>query len=66
MPACRSLPPLLWARGVRPSHAANCRPERKSVGSGALAAMALAVIGPIPGMVASRRLVASCRCQASI
>lgn len=24
--------------------------------------MALAVIGPIPGMVASRRLVSSCRC----
>ena len=40
--------------GVSPSQAANWRPQRKSLGSGALAAIALAVIGPIPGMVASR------------
>jgi hypothetical protein len=36
------------------------------VASGTAAAMAEAVIGPTPGMVASRALAASERCQARI
>jgi len=36
------------------------------VASGTAAAMADAVIGPMPGMVASRRLASSARCQARI
>ena len=39
--------PLLCAFGVRPSHAANCRPDRNSEPSGTAAAIALAVIGPM-------------------
>src|SRR5712671_3176947 len=42
MPTRRSYPPLLCARGVRPSQAANCRPDWKSVASGTAAAIALA------------------------
>jgi hypothetical protein len=30
MPSNRSFPPLLCARGIRPTHAANWRPDRKS------------------------------------
>ena len=62
----RSLPPLLCGFGVRPSQAANCRPERNRAGSGTEAEMALAVIGPTPGIVISRRLGASVRHQATI
>ena len=36
-------------RGTRPSHAANSRPLRKSLGSTTVAAMAVAMIGPIRG-----------------
>lgn len=45
MPPWRSFPPLLLARGVSPNQAADWRPERKSVGSGAIAAMTLAAGG---------------------
>ena len=41
----RSLPPDEFCRGTRPIHAANCRPDLKSVASVTIAAMA--VIGPI-------------------
>jgi hypothetical protein len=60
----RSLPPLLCARGVSPSQAANWRPERNRLGSGVLAAIVLAVIGPIPGMLARPQLVSSSPRQA--
>ena len=53
MPPSLCLPPEEFCRGVRPSQAANSRPERKADGSGMVAAKAVAVIGPIPGMVAS-------------
>ena len=59
--------PLLAATAVgagrQTQPGANCRPERNRLGSGALAAMALAVIGPMPEIVVSRRLVSSARCQ---
>jgi len=56
IPTRRSVPPLLCALGVRPSQAANCRPDPNSEPSGTAAAIALAVIGPMPGTVARRRL----------
>jgi hypothetical protein len=40
--------------------------KRRSVKSSTLAAIALAVIGPMPGMVASRRLASSARYQLRI
>src|SRR5687768_12163724 len=40
MPPSRSLPPELYGRGVRPSQAANCRPDRNIVASGTAAAIA--------------------------
>lgn len=51
-----SLPPLEWLLGVRPSQAANSRPERNTDGSGTVLAIAMAVIGPTPGIEARRRL----------
>src|SRR5712675_2285845 len=53
MPPRRFLPPVEFCRGTRPSHAANSRPLRNSLGSATVAAIAVAMIGPIPGMVAS-------------
>jgi hypothetical protein len=49
--------PLEFCRGGNPSHAAKLRPDRKIEGSGTLAAIAVAVIGPTPGMAAIRRLI---------
>ena len=60
----RSLPPLQLASGVRPSEAANCRPERKRSGSITEAASAVAEMTPIPGIVASRCDNSFERCQA--
>ena len=54
-PRC-SLPPPLCDRGVRPSQAANCRPERNRIGSGTAAEIALAAIAPMPAMVRKRQL----------
>jgi hypothetical protein len=51
-----SLPPLEFCFGVRPSHAANSRPELENDGSGTVAAIADTVMTPTPGIVASRRL----------
>src|SRR6185369_11400228 len=52
MPPRRCLPPVEFCRGTRPSQAANSRPLRKPPGSATLAAIALAMIGPMPGIVA--------------
>src|SRR5438128_7906035 len=49
IPPRRTLPPGEFCRGTRPSHAANSRPLRKSLGSTTVAAMAVAMIGPIRG-----------------
>ena len=51
IPGCRIFPPVPVCRGVRPNHAANCRPLRKPWMSVAVAARAVAVSGPMPGMV---------------
>ncbi len=52
---------LFAARGVLSRHEAepggNSRLLRKTEGSGTVATIALAMNGPTPGMVASRRLV---------
>ena len=61
-----SLPPLEFCLGVRPSQAANSRPDLKNDGSGTVAAIADAVKMPMPGIVASRRLVSFLLCQALI
>src|ERR1700694_1401783 len=50
----RSLPPLECCSGVRPSQAANCRPERNWCGSVTEAAKAVAQMVPPAGIVASR------------
>jgi hypothetical protein len=52
------LPPLECCRGVRLIQAANSRPDLNAPGSAMVAAIADAVIGPMPGMVASRQLTA--------
>lgn len=57
MPPSLCLPPDEFCRGVSPSQAANSRPDRNADGSGIVAAKAVAVIGPIPGMVASKRQI---------
>src|SRR4051794_31907800 len=64
MPLNRSLPPLEFCRGTSPSHAANWRPFLKTEGSGTVAAIAEAVIGPTPGIVARLQLASSDLCQA--
>src|SRR4029078_10231879 len=56
MPPRRCLPPVESCRGTRPSQAANSRLLRKPLGSATLAAIALAMIGPMPGIVARRWL----------
>lgn len=66
MPPSRPLPPELWGSGVSLSHAANGRPEQNIDAPGTAAAITNAIIGPMPGIVASRRLVSSARCQARI
>ena len=59
----RSLPPEEFCLGTRPRNAANYRPFLKTAGSDTLAARAVAVITPTPGIVSSRRLTSSARCQ---
>jgi hypothetical protein len=53
------LPPVEFCRGTRPSQAANSRPLRKPLGSVTVAAIAVAMIGPMPGILASRWLTGS-------
>src|SRR5215813_1714149 len=60
----RCLPPVEFCRGTRPSQAANSRPLRKPLGSTTVAAMAVAMIGPMPGMLARRWLTGLLLCQA--
>ena len=59
-----SLPPVEFCFGTRPIQAAIMRPDMKICGSVMEAASALAVIGPIPGVVSSRRLLSFALCQA--
>src|SRR5665213_759168 len=59
----RSLSPEEFCRGTRPSQAAKCRPDRNWEESPILATMADAVIGPMPGMVASRWLCSLFLCR---
>lgn len=59
--------PLLAAAAARPRRqAANCRPDRNSDAFDTVAAIALAVIGPMPGIVIRRRLASSWRHHATI
>ncbi len=60
----RCLPPVEFCLGTRPIQAASSRPFLKTSGSVMEAARALAVIGPMPGMVSRRRLASFDRCQA--
>ena len=61
IPPRRSLPPLEFCLGTRPSHAAKSRPERKPCMFGTPAMIALAVIGPTPGTVSRRAVFSSLR-----
>lgn len=54
-PPRRVSPPLECCRGTKPSQAAKFRPLSKVLRSGAKAAIAPAVTGPMPGTVQSRR-----------
>jgi hypothetical protein len=53
------LPPLDFCSGVNPSQAAKSRPARKPSGAGTRAVIAVAAIGPTPGIVMSRRATGS-------
>src|SRR5437764_6145494 len=64
MPPRRALPPVECCRGTRPSHAANSRALANPLGSTTIAAIAVAMIGPMPGIVAKRWLSGLLRCQA--
>ncbi len=57
---------LLCGRAVSPSHAANSRRDLNRLGSGTVAAMAVAVIMLTPGIVAKCRLISQARCQSRI
>ena len=63
-PAQADLALVEFFRGTRPSEAANSRPLRKPLGSVTVAAIAVAMIGPMPGIVASRWLTGLLLCQA--
>src|SRR6516164_1997405 len=64
IPPRRCLPPVEVCRGTRPNQAANSRPLRKPLGSTTVAAMAVAMIGPMPGTLARRWLTGLLLCQA--
>ena len=53
------LPPVEFCGGTRPSQAANSQPLRKPLGSATMAAMAVPMMGPMPGIVANRWLTGS-------
>src|SRR6187401_1629747 len=53
------LPPVDFCNGVSPSQAAKSRPARKPSGAGTRAVIAVAAIGPMPGIVMSRRATGS-------
>jgi hypothetical protein len=50
MPIKRALPPVEYCLGTSPSQAANSRPFRKAAPLPIAATMAVATIGPIPGI----------------
>ena len=63
----RDRPKLMFAtgessRGTIPIQAAKSRPNRKTFGSATAAAIALAPVTPMPGMLSSRRLTSLERC----
>ena len=60
------LAPGRFCSGVSPSQAAKSRPARKASAAGASATMAAAVIGPMPGMVISRRAIGSALARRAI
>ena len=62
----RSLPPVERCTGVSPTQAAKSRPERKVSVGGAKASMAVAISGPMPGTLISRRAVSSALARAAI
>jgi hypothetical protein len=63
----RVFPPVEFCRGTRPSQAANCRAVLNRLISTTVATISDAVIGPMPGIVARRRAVSSCRaCATSV
>lgn len=66
MPPNRVLQSVECCSGISPSQAANCLPELNCSASVTAAAMAVAVMIPRPGMVASLRLASFCACQAAI
>jgi hypothetical protein len=53
------LPPVEFCFGVSPSQAAKSRPFENIEGDGAMATIAAAEIGPMPGIVVSCRAVSS-------
>ena len=53
----RCLPPVECWRGTSPSQAAKSRPRLKTSIGGAKVSIAMAVIGPTPGIVSKRRVV---------
>jgi hypothetical protein len=52
------LPPVECWRGTSPSHAAKSRPRLNTPIGGAKVSIAMAVIGPTPGIVCNRRVIA--------
>ena len=58
------MPPVEFCLGTSPSQAANSLPLRNVFGSATVAAIAVAMIGPIPGMVARRWLTGLFLCHA--
>src|SRR5271166_6415715 len=63
-PPSLTLPAVEWSFGVKPIQAANWRPDRNSSGCGVFIVSSTAPIGPTPGILVSRRLHSSARCQA--
>jgi len=57
----RGVTPVECCRGTNPSQAAKCRALLNTPMSTTVAAIKDAVIGPMPGIVARRRAVSSCR-----
>ena len=55
IPRSFGLPPVVACLGTNPSQAAKSRPRRKALASPTAETKAVALIGPIPGTVASRR-----------
>lgn len=58
------MPPVGLCLGTSPSQEANSLPLRNVFGSATFAAIAVAMIGPIPGMVARRWLTGLLLCHA--